>query len=147
MKHVKKTSRFSALIVLVLVAAMVLSFAACGAKTTSSEGTTGPGTAQVTEVGQGAKSFDFTVVDGEGNTTEFWVSTDAETVGEALLEAGLIAGEDSAYGLYVKTVNGITADYDVDGHYWAFYVNDEYASTGVDSTVIEDGAVYSFRVE
>ncbi len=48
---------------------------------------------------------------------------------------------------YVKTVNGITADYDTDGTYWAFYVNGEYAMTGVDSTPVEDGAVYAFKVE
>lgn len=147
MKHViKRNSRFSALIVLVLVAAMVLSFAACGGKTTSSEANTGPSTS-VTEVGEGAKSFEFQVVDGDGNATVFTVSTDAETVGEALLDVGLIDGEDSAYGLYVKTVNGLTVDYDTDGKYWAFYVNGEYASTGVDSTEIEEGAVYSFKVE
>ena len=40
-----------------------------------------------------------------------------------------------------------TADYDVDQTYWAFYVNGEYASTGVDSTKIEEGAAYSFKVE
>ena len=51
------------------------------------------------------------------------------------------------YGLYVKEVNGITADYDVDGTYWAFYINDEYASTGVDSTNITEGDNYSFKVE
>ena len=55
-------------------------------------------------------------------------------MGDALTELGLIEGEDSEYGLYVKTVNGITADYDTDGHYWAFYVDGEYAQTGVDAT-------------
>ena len=69
------------------------------------------------------------------------------TVGAALLSLGLIAGEDSEYGLYVKTVNGETADYDVDGTYWAFYVNGEYAMTGVDATTLEAGAIYAFRVE
>ena len=48
----------------------------------------------------------------------------------ALLALDLIAGEDSQYGLYVKTVNGITADYDTDGSYWAFYIDGEYAQTG-----------------
>lgn len=49
------------------------------------------------------------------------------TVGKALLDQGVIAGEDSSYGLYVKTVNGTTLDYDTDGMYWAFYINGEYA--------------------
>lgn len=100
-----------------------------------------------TVVGEGSTVFVFAVVDMEGNETVFEVHTDKETVGEALLDCDLIAGEDSDYGLYVKTVNGVTADYDKDGTYWAFYVNGEYASTGVDSTQVEDGAAYMFKIE
>lgn len=46
-----------------------------------------------------------------------------------------------------KTVNGMTADYDKDGVYWAFYIDGEYAMTGVDATNITDGAQYTFRME
>lgn len=98
-------------------------------------------------LGKGAKQFDFVVVDKDGNRTEFEIHTDKETVGEALLDLGLIAGDTGDYGLYVKTVNGITVDYDTDGKYWAFYVNDEYATSGVDFTAIAEGEVYSFKVE
>ena len=98
-------------------------------------------------LGEGQTQFMFTVVDKDGNATNFEIHTDKETVGDALLEVELIAGEESEYGLFVKTVNGITADYDVDQTYWAFYVNDEYASSGVDTTAIEDGKIYSFKVE
>ena len=62
-------------------------------------------------------------------------------------ELNLIAGDESEYGLYVKQVNGITADYDVDQTYWAFYINGEMAMTGVDTTDVEAGATYSFKVE
>ena len=86
-------------------------------------------------------------MDADGNETNFVVSTDKETVGDALLELNLIEGDDREYGLYVKTVNGITADYDTDGTYWAFYVNGEYASTGVDSTPVNEGDTYEFKVE
>ena len=98
-------------------------------------------------LGEGQTQFMFTVVDKDGNATNFEIHTDKEIVGDALLEVELIAGEESEYGLFVKTVNGITADYDVDQTYWAFYVNDEYASSGVDTTAIEDGKTYSFKVE
>lgn len=97
-------------------------------------------------VGCGQK--DNGVVNGvakDGGKVTFTVKTDADTVGKALLDQGVIAGEDSSYGLYVKTVNGITLDYDTDGMYWAFYINGEYAQTGVDATGVEDGAVYAFR--
>lgn len=98
-------------------------------------------------LGEGATVFAFTVVDGDGSQTDFEIHTDAATVGDALSELGLIEGEESEYGLYVKTVNGITADYDTDGKYWAFYVDDAYAQAGVDATEITDGAHYAFRVE
>lgn len=103
-------------------------------------------TNDVTTVGQGQKQFSFSVFDLDGNETKFIVKTDADTVGKALIDAGLIEGEDGPYGLYVKKVNGIFADYDVDQTYWAFYVDGEYGMNGVDKTDIEDGKVYSFRV-
>lgn len=98
-------------------------------------------------LGEGETKFLFTVVDSEGVETCFEIHTDKPMVGEALLELGLIEGEEGAYGLYVKTVNGETADYDADGKYWAFYVNDEYAQAGVDMTEIKEGETYSFKVE
>lgn len=103
--------------------------------------------ADVIELGEGSVKFGFVVVDGDGNETDYVIHTDAKTVGDALLEQHLIEGDDSEYGLYVKTVNGVTADYDTDGTYWAFYINDEYASTGVDATPVTDGDTYMFRVE
>ena len=96
---------------------------------------------------EGKTAFTFVVVDVEGKETSFEIHTDKTTVGDALLDEGLIAGEDSEYGLYVKTVNGITLDYETDGKYWAFYVNGEYATTGVDTTNIEEGSSYSFKAE
>ena len=36
----------------------------------------------------------------------------------------------------------MTADYDTDKSYWSFYVNGEYAMTGVDGTTVEEGATY-----
>lgn len=98
-------------------------------------------------LGEGSTEFALTVVDKDGNETLFEIHTDKETVGEALLELELISGDEGEYGLYVKTVNGITADYDTDGVYWAFYINGEYAMTGVDATPITEGDSYSFKVE
>lgn len=96
-----------------------------------------------TELGEGAKTFIFKV-EVEENSVTFTIHTDAETVGEALIGLGLIEGDDSAYGLYVKKVNGMTADYDIDQTYWAFYENGEYAMSGVETTAINEEVVYSF---
>ena len=153
MKKTNLLSRISSLLLcIVLIAAMALSLGACAAddaKNQDVKESERPQQVQQDEniVGEGDISFKFIVVDADGKETEFTVKTDADTVGKALLDANLIAGEDSEYGLYVKTVNGITADYDTDGSYWAFYINGEYAMTGVDSTEIEDGATYTFKGE
>ena len=96
------------------------------------------------EFGSGAKTV-VVEVKAEEQLVTFTVKTDKDTVGAALLEHGLIAGEESAYGLYVKVVNGITADYDVDQSYWAFYINGEYGMAGVDSTEITEGATYKLE--
>ena len=93
------------------------------------------------------KSFTFTVVDEKGTETSFSITSKKKTVGLALMDEGLIEGEDGTYGLYVKKVNGILAEYETTGTYWAFYVNGEYALYGVDKTEIVDGATYSFKVE
>ena len=75
------------------------------------------------------------------------VNTDATTVGQALVDLGLIDGKDGEYGLYVKTVNGETLDWDTDGKYWSFYIDGQYAMTGVDSTDVVAGGVYAFKAE
>ena len=93
------------------------------------------------EFGKGEKTAVVEVAVADQMVT-FTVHTDKDTVGEALLEHELIAGEEGAYGMYIKKVNGITADYDVDQSYWAFYVNGEYAMTGVDMTEIVEGDTY-----
>lgn len=102
---------------------------------------------EVQVVGEGSTVFPLGVVDKDGNVTNFEIHTDKTMVGEALVDLGLIEGENGDYGLYVKKVNGITADYDTDGVYWAFYINDEYAQTGVDVTEIKEGDSYTFKVE
>lgn len=150
---------YGKLLSFVLVLVMVLAMAGCGAtnevlesqvsvetqEVASAE--TEVETAEVTVLGEGAKTFAFTVVDKDGNEANFEIHTDKETVGEALLDAKLIEGEEGAYGLYVKKVNGIVADYDVNQTYWAFYIDGEYAMSGVDVTKIEEGKTYTFKVE
>lgn len=127
MKHNAMSKLLSVVLCVVLIAAMALNFAGC-----SKEDSTG-----------GEKSFTFVVTDLEGNEESFAITTAKATVGEALVDEGLIEGEDSEYGLMVNTVNGVTADWNADQTYWAFYIDGEYAMTGVDQTDITDGATYS----
>lgn len=114
-------------------------------ETTAAEETTA--SVESTVLGEGKTRFILSVVEQDGTETQFEIHTDKQTVGEALLDCDLVEGDQGEYGLYIKKVNGIEADYDKDGTYWAFYINGEYATTGVDSTDITDGATYSLKVE
>lgn len=98
-------------------------------------------------VGEGATEFAFEVYFLDGTQKNYTVKTNETTVGKALLGVGLIAGEEGPYGLYVKTVDGQTVDYDVDGKYWAFYANGTMSPLGVDSTNIEQNTTYAFKAE
>jgi hypothetical protein len=158
----KKTNfkKFLSLVLsFVLIAVVALIMTGCGDKTIKTSSDSGktsvitPENAEATDadgnilIGEGEHSFIFKATDLDGKTTSFLVSTDKTVVGEALLDLGLINGEDGEYGLYVKVVNGIELDYETHGKYWAFYVNGEYAMSGVDTTDIENGATYEFRPE
>ena len=128
--------KFNKILSLILIAAMIMTFAAgCGKNS------------EVSNDAAQTKAFTLVVTDKEGSETEFNISTNKKTVGEALLDEKLIEGTEGEYGLYVTKVNGIEAIYENDGTYWAFYINDEYATSGVDSTDVEDGTKYGFKVE
>lgn len=99
------------------------------------------------EIGTGDNYFDFSVTDAEGTVYNFHVHTDKTIVGEALEELGLLEGTEGEFGLYVNRVNGIYAQYEETGTYWAFYVNGEYASAGIDMTEISEGSSYEMRIE
>ena len=137
-----------------LACMLALSFAACGKgaadSTASSDAETTERTTEATapwtSVGEGDCAFPFIVTFADGTRQNYVVTTSKQTIGEALVDAGLIAGEESEYGLYVKTVCGVTADYDADGTYWALYVNGEPSLVGVDSLKCTDITDVEFRI-
>lgn len=136
---------------MMLIAAMALCTTGCGKEESTDNiptpGLVSPGVYEdLSNIGEGSKKFDLIIMDIDGNETLLTISTDKETVGAALQEHGIISGEAGEFGLYIKTVNGITADYDVDQTYWAFYIEGEYATSGVDTTKIENGITYSLEV-
>ena len=139
---IKKT--LSLVLVFVLIAAAALT--GCSGKPAETTGAPEPA-GQTTVLGEGSKTMDFTVVDKEGITHLYTIHTDAETVGQALLELELIDGEEGPYGLYIKSVLGQVLDYETDGMYWGFYVNGDYALTGVDQTPITEGDAYLLKAD
>ena len=154
MKKTQITRLLSLLVCVVLIAAMALFACGCDNKSDESKGkfdstsdATDEFSTEAIRLDDGKTAFNFKAVDIEGTERDYFVVTKKSTVGEALLETGLIVGEDGDYGLYVKTVDGVTLDYDKDGKYWAFYINGEYAMTGVDRTDIVAGYTYTFKAE
>ena len=121
------------LISLILVMLTLLSLTACGAPKAEAEGP--------------KVSFTLVIVDDQGNETTQTIETTRTKVGDALLDEGLIEGEETEYGMFISKVNGIYADYNETGTYWSFYIDGEYAMTGVDQTDIVDGATYMLKVE
>lgn len=98
------------------------------------------------EAPSAAVSFKVIVTDLDGNETAFEYTSSAASVGEALVAEGLIEGHETEYGLYIDTVNGITADWGADQTYWAFYINGEYATTGIDGTEIVADTTYGLTL-
>ena len=120
----------SVILCIVLIAAMALFAAGCTDSKTetpteapatptgmapATDAPTEDSASDVTVLGEGSVVFNVVTADLEGSETTFEIHTDAKTVGEALLELDVIDGEDGDYGLYVKTVNGLTLDWDTDG--------------------------------
>ena len=94
----------------------------------------------------GNKTITLTVVYADASTKDFTIKTNEDYLRGALEQENLIAGDESEWGLYVKTVDGVTAD-DAAHQYWALYINDDYASTGVDTTPVNDGDTFKLALE
>lgn len=93
---------------------------------------------------EGVKHITVDVVHGNGTTNSFTYDTDEEYLGALLQDKGLIQGEESQYGLFVKTVDGETADYAVNQSWWQLSCNGESSQLGADQVVITDGSVYTW---
>ena len=94
--------------------------------------------------GEGSKTVTVTVT-AEEQTVTFTLRTDAETLEEAMVENELVEGDEGPYGLYIKYVNGIRADYELDGgYYWGLTKDGKTTDYGAGSATLTDGDVYGF---
>jgi hypothetical protein len=127
----KKSIRkiLSLILVLTLTAAAILSLNSCGKK-------------KIEQDDGVVKTITVTVIDDKGESSVFTITTTKATLRGALEQENMIEGDEDQYGLYVKYVNGIRADYDKDKAYWAFSKDGVDLMTGVDSTEISDGDKY-----
>ena len=93
----------------------------------------------------GAKKITVMVVDAQKQSVQFVINTDAAYLRGALEQENLIAGDDSATGLFVKTVHGITAD-ESKQEWWCFTKDGESLMTGVDTTPIANGDAFAITL-
>lgn len=150
-----KIARLS--VIFVLIAAMALCVLSCTGKTddqTETPATSATETVEATADVTASEAAATTAPDSEtvtitvtitydkGESRDFEIKTDADNLGDALVANGLVEGETGDYGLYIKVVDGLRADYDLDGAYWAISKDGEYLMTGADSTPIADGEHY-----
>ncbi|MBQ7774881.1 MAG: DUF4430 domain-containing protein [Lachnospiraceae bacterium] len=93
---------------------------------------------------EGSKTITIEVINKAQESTMYELKTDAEYLRQAMEEAdGLeFTGTESEYGMMVESVNGEVADYNVDGSYWSFYVNDNYCNYGIDTQPVLDGDAF-----
>ena len=86
----------------------------------------------------GEKTIVVQVVHGDQSTKDFTCQTDAETLGEVLVEEKLAQGEEGPTGLFVTVVDGEEAQ-DSLRQWWCVTKGGEWLDTGVDATPITDG--------
>lgn len=109
-------------------------FSGCGEKPSGSAGESGS-----------VKNITLQVVHRDESVKDFEIATDKENLRQALEDEGLIAGEESEFGLFVKTVDGETAD-DSKQEWWCLTKGGETWNNGVDSTEIADGDAFEFTL-
>lgn len=109
---------------ILLIAALAAVYAAFGAKPVT-----------------GSKYVTIEVISQSQESTIYELQTDAEFLKQAMEEArGLtFSGTEGPYGLMIDTINGEKAEYNTNGAYWSFYVNDTYCNYGIESQPVLDG--------
>lgn len=94
---------------------------------------------------QGPKSITVDVIHKDGSLKTFAYDTEREYLGEVLTDENLVSGETGAFGLFITTVDGETAD-ETDQEWWCITRDGERLDTSVDQTPIADGEKYELTL-
>lgn len=142
----KRISQNKIIVSFALLLCMTLLLSACGSREVLPQVWEDATYTEDTTIGEGSKKVDVYVTAAD-KSVKLTVKTDEENLGAALLALGIVDGDMGDFGLYVKVVNGMTADYDVDASWWGFnkVLSDgtrETMMTGVDGVTIADGEAY-----
>lgn len=93
----------------------------------------------------GEKSITVEVVHKDETVKNFEFDTSREFLGEALVDEALVEGENGAYGLFITTVDGETAD-DSKQEWWCITKEGGQVNTSADQTPISDGDKYELTL-
>lgn len=97
------------------------------------------------ETSAGSKTVTIEVVAPDYSNTHK-IKTDAEFLGDALKEEGIIEGEEGQYGLFITSVDSIKAD-DSKQQWWCITKGGADVMTGVDVTPIADGDTFELTLK
>ena len=142
----KRISQNKIIVSFALLLCMTLLLSACGSREVLPQVWEDATYTEDTTMGEGSKKVDVYVTAAD-KSVKLTVKTDEEKLGAALLALGIIEGDMGEFGIYIKVVNGMTADYDVDASWWGFNKvlpdgTRETMMTGVDGVTISDGEAY-----
>lgn len=93
----------------------------------------------------GDKTITVEVVHKDGSVNSFTYQTDREFLGEVLADEALVEGETGAYGLFITSVDGETAD-DGNQEWWCITKSGEMLNTSADQTPIADKDQYELTL-
>lgn len=94
------------------------------------------------KVSEGKKNIIVYVVDDKGERSVYHIETECKYLRGAIEKELNLEGDESEFGLYVKKVNGVLADFEKNGAYWSFSKNGELLMTGIDTAIISDGDTF-----
>ena len=93
------------------------------------------------------KEFTLNVISADGQTRTETIKTEKTKLGDALVDEEIIPYSEDGF---VTTVYGddlSSLSNDKQMAYWAFYIGDTYAETGIFATDITDGGEYTLKCE
>lgn len=97
---------------------------------------------------EGSKRVTIQIIHKDGTEKNLEFGTDHAYLADLLLEKELVTGYASEeFGFTIESVDGVVADWAVDGAYWALYEGEEYATTSAAGIVLVDGGVYKLVYE
>ncbi len=92
----------------------------------------------------GDKNLTVTIVYADQTEKKVEISTDAEYLADALLEEKLIKEDEYKTGFYTY-IDGVRADYTLDGGWWGVYEDGALSDYGMNEIAIKDGDEFEIK--